>query len=76
MDFVGHINTIWPQLHAMAEPAFKEVRTASFLAGFLRKLGYTVEEGVGGTTAVVATLDSGRPGPVVALRTDMDCLLF
>ena len=42
MDFVGHINTIWPQLHAMAEPAFKEVRTASFLAGFLRKLGYTV----------------------------------
>ena len=76
MDFVGHINKIWPQLHAMAEPAFKEVRTASFLAGFLRKLGYTVEEGVGGTTAVVATLDSGRPGPVVALRTDMDCLLF
>ena len=76
MDFVGHINTIWPQLHAMAEPAFKEVRTASFLAGFLRKLGYTVEEGVGGTTAVVATLDSGVPGPVVALRTDMDCLLF
>lgn len=76
MDFAGHINTIWPQLHAMAEPAFKEVRTASFLAGFLRKLGYEVEEGVGGSTAVVATLDSGRPGPTVAVRTDMDCLLF
>lgn len=76
MDLKGHIDTIWPQLHAMAEPAFKEVCTASFLAGFLRKLGYEVEEGVGGTTAVVATLDSGRPGPVVALRTDMDCLLF
>lgn len=76
MDLEGHIAHIWPQLHAMAEPAFKEVRTASFLAGFLRKLGYQVEEGVGGTTAVVATLDSGAPGPVVALRTDMDCLLF
>ena len=76
MDLEGHIAHIWPQLHAMAEPAFKEVRTASFLAGFLRKLGYKVEEGVGGTTAVVATLDSGAPGPVVALRTDMDCLLF
>ena len=76
MDLEGHIENVWPQLHAMAEPAFKEVRTASFLAGFLRKLGYNVEEGVGGTTAVVATLDSGRPGPVVALRTDMDCLLF
>lgn len=76
MDLEGHIAHVWPQLHAMAEPAFKEVRTASFLAGFLRKLGYQVEEGVGGTTAVVATLDSGAPGPVVALRTDMDCLLF
>ena len=76
MDLEGHIAHVWPQLHAMAEPAFKEVRTASFLAGFLRKLGYKVEEGVGGTTAVVATLDSGVPGPVVALRTDMDCLLF
>lgn len=76
MDLEGHIAHIWPQLHAMAEPAFKEVRTASFLAGFLRKLGYQVDEGVGGTTAVVATLDSGAPGPVVALRTDMDCLLF
>ena len=76
MDLEGHIAHVWPQLHAMAEPAFKEVRTASFLAGFLRKLGYQVEEGVGGTTAVVATLDGGAPGPVVALRTDMDCLLF
>ena len=76
MDLEGHIAHVWPQLHAMAEPAFKEVRTASFLAGFLRKLGYKVEEGMGGTTAVVATLDSGVPGPVVALRTDMDCLLF
>ena len=76
MDLEGHIAHVWPQLHAMAEPAFKEVRTASFLAGFLRKLGYKVEEGVGGTTAVVAMLDSGVPGPVVALRTDMDCLLF
>ena len=76
MDLEGHIAHVWPQLHAMAEPAFKEVRTASFLAGFLRKLGYKVEEGVGGTTAVVATLYSGAPGPVVALRTDMDCLLF
>lgn len=76
MDLEGHIAHVWPQLHAMAEPAFKEVRTASFLAGFLRKLGYKVEEGVGGTTAVVATLDSSVPGPVVALRTDMDCLLF
>ena len=76
MDLKAHIDTIWPQLHAMAEPAFQEVHTAAFLAAHLRKLGYAVAEGMGGTTAVVATLDSGKPGPVVAVRTDMDCLLF
>ncbi len=76
MDIQAHINEMWPKLHALAEPAFKEVRTAAFLADFLRSLGYAVTENVGDTTAVVAVLDSGRPGPVVAVRTDMDCLLF
>ena len=76
MDIQKQIATVWPQLHAMAEPAFQEVRTAKFVAESLRELGYTVEENVGGTTAVVGVLDSGRPGPTVAVRSDMDCLLF
>lgn len=76
MDIQAHIQEVWPKLHALAEPAFKEVRTAAFLAAFLRQLGYEVTEQVGGTTAVVAVLDSGKPGPTVAVRTDMDCLLF
>ena len=76
MDIQKHISDVWPKLHAMAEPAFKEVNTAAFLAAFLRKLGYEVTENVGGSTAVVATLDSGIPGSTVAVRTDMDCLLF
>lgn len=76
MDIQAHINEVWPRLHAMAEPAFKEVKTAAFLADFLRKLGYDVTENVGDTTALTAVLDSGKPGPTVAVRTDMDCLLF
>ena len=76
MNIQEHINTIWPQLHDIAEPAFKEFKTAQFVAEHLRALGYTVEENVGGTTAVVGVLDSGRPGPTVAVRSDMDCLLF
>ena len=76
MDIQAHINEVWPKLHAMAEPAFKEVKTAAFLADFLRKLGYDVTENVGNTTALTAVLDSGKPGPTVAVRTDMDCLLF
>ena len=76
MDIQAHINEVWPKLHALAEPAFKEVKTAAYLADFLRKLGYDVTENVGNTTALTAVLDSGKPGPTVAVRTDMDCLLF
>ena len=61
MDIQAYINEVWPKLHALAEPAFKEVRTAAFLADFLRKLGYDVTENVGNTTALTAVLDSGKP---------------
>ena len=36
-------------------------------------LGFTVRTGVGGT-GVLADLDSGRPGPTLMLRADMDAL--
>ena len=52
MDIQAYINEVWPKLHALAEPAFKEVRTAAFLADFLRKLGYDVTENVGTTSFI------------------------
>lgn len=75
------IEAIWQQLHAMPEPAFCEIRTAAFLAQRLREAGYDVQEQVGvyegrPATGVVGVLDSGKPGPVAALRSDMDCLMF
>lgn len=75
------LEEIWQQLHAMPEPAFCEVRTAAFLTQKLRQYGYTVTENVGEHdgeqgTGVIAVFDSGVPGPTVALRTDMDCLMF
>ena len=76
MDIRKRIDVLWPYLHAIPEPAFREVKTSAFVAEVLRKAGYTVEEKVGGTTAVVGILDSGKPGPVAAIRSDMDCLLF
>lgn len=76
MDIQKHIAEVWPRLHALAEPAFKEFKTAAFLAERLRRLGYEVTEQVGGTTGVVGVLDSGASGPTVVVRSDMDCLLF
>lgn len=75
MTVMQRIEQVWQDLHAMPEPAFQEIKTAAYLAVALKKAGYAVQEQVGGT-GVVAVLDSGKPGPVAALRTDMDCLLF
>jgi amidohydrolase len=59
--------------HAHPELSNRETRTAGIVAEQLRKLGLEVRTGVA-TTGVVAVLRGGRPGPVVALRADMDAL--
>ena len=50
-----------------------ETRTAGIVAAHLKSLGLEVQTGVG-HTGVVGLLRGGRPGPVVALRADMDAL--
>ena len=60
-------------LHARPELGNQEVRTSAFLAEQLRSLGYEVRTGVA-KTGIVAILKGGKPGPVVALRADMDAL--
>ena len=60
-------------LHAHPELAFQEQRTSVIVATELRRMGYEVSRGIAGT-GVVGLLKTGRPGPVVALRADMDGL--
>ncbi|NND83941.1 MAG: amidohydrolase [Acidimicrobiia bacterium] len=60
-------------IHANPELGMQEFRTAGLVAEHLESLGIEVETGVGGT-GVVGTLRGARPGPVVALRADMDGL--
>ena len=59
--------------HQHPELGNREVRTAKIIAEELKKLGYDVTTGVA-HTGVVAVLRGGKPGPVVALRSDMDAL--
>jgi amidohydrolase len=59
--------------HQNPELGNQETRTAKVIADELRKLGYEVTTGVAGT-GVIGVLKGGRPGPVVALRADMDAL--
>jgi amidohydrolase len=60
-------------LHQHPELSNREVETAKFVAERLRSFGLEPQTGVA-KTGVVAVLKGGRPGPVVALRADMDGL--
>ena len=59
--------------HQHPELGNRETRTSKIIADELRKLGYEVTTGVA-HTGVVGVLRGGKPGPVVALRADMDAL--
>lgn len=59
--------------HQNPELSNREFNTAKTIAKYLKDLGLEVQTGVA-KTGVVAILDSGKPGPVVALRADMDAL--
>jgi metal-dependent amidase/aminoacylase/carboxypeptidase family protein len=58
-------------LHQHPELPGEEARTAGLVAKRMRALGLKVRTGVGGH-GVVAVLRGARPGPVVAIRADMD----
>ena len=59
--------------HENPELSNREFNTAKVVAKHLQSLGLTVETKVA-VTGVVATLVGAKPGPVVALRADMDAL--
>ena len=59
--------------HQYPELSNREFKTAEYIAKYMRQLGFEVQTGVA-KTGVVAVLDSGKPGPVIGLRADMDGL--
>src|SRR5687767_15761037 len=72
--------TTYKSLHAAPELSHREEKTAAFLAGEMRKLGFTVTERIGKFQnsqwtgyGVVALMKNG-PGPTVLVRTELDAL--
>lgn len=59
--------------HQYPELSNREVKTAALVAEHLQKLGLEVQTGVA-KTGVIGLLKTGKPGPVIALRADMDAL--
>ncbi|MCZ6916463.1 MAG: amidohydrolase [Gemmatimonadetes bacterium] len=70
---VAEIIELRHQIHQNPELGNREFETARLVAEHLEKLGFEVQTGVA-HTGVVAMLRGGRPGPVVAVRADMDAL--
>lgn len=60
-------------LHQNPELGNTELKTAALVADHLKALGIEVRTQVG-KTGVVGVLKGGLPGPVMALRADMDAL--
>nr|WP_246587664.1 amidohydrolase [Alteromonas lipotrueiana] len=59
--------------HQYPELSNREFETAEYITNYLKTLDVEITTEVA-KTGVVAVLDSGKPGPVIALRADMDAL--
>ena len=68
------LSAIRRDIHRHPELAFQEQRTAETGRTWLQALGLAVQHSIAGTYGLVATLDTGRPGPTLLIRADMDAL--
>lgn len=78
-DLASLLST-YKALHAAPELSHREEKTSAFVAGELRKLGFTVIERIGKYQnaewtgyGIVGVLKNG-PGPTVLVRTELDAL--
>ena len=71
---MSQVQDYYNYLHTIPEKSLEEHKTSQFLANQLESFGYRVIRHVGGATGVIGIYDTGRPGPVVAIRADMDSL--
>src|ERR1041384_3123604 len=77
---IASLLSTYKTLHAAPELSHREEKTAAFVAGELRKLGFTVTERIGkfqnaewNGYGVVAVMKNGA-GPTVLVRTELDAL--
>lgn len=83
MEFLNNIGAdkdkifkVFHDLHAIAEIGWEELKTSRYLKEALEKGGYEVTDNIGQTTGIIGVLKGSEPGPVFALRADMDALPF
>ena len=78
----AHISSLLPNLHTLRrhlhqypELSGQEYNTAAYLTSFVEKYNPTkILSNLGSGTGVVAYWDSGKPGPFILFRTEIDAL--
>ncbi len=75
MPLDNYVKNLYLKLHAIPEKSFEEIKTAAAIAEELNALGLTVQEKIA-HTGVIGRLKTKTPGPVIALRADMDAICF
>ena len=68
----GEVVELRRHIHQHPEVAFEEYETAKFVEKYLKRLKIPTKRLV--KTGVVGLIDSGKPGPTIMLRADMDAL--
>ncbi len=72
---VGLAHRLALDIHAHPEPNYEEFFAANAAAGVLDEFGLDVERGVADIpTAFTATIAGARPGPVIGLVAEYDCV--
>ena len=67
---------VYQELHAIPEKGWNEVKTSAYIKQKLEKAGFEVISNVNNTTGLIGILRGEEPGPVFAVRADMDALVF
>ncbi|UCG09159.1 MAG: amidohydrolase [Desulfobacterales bacterium] len=61
------------ELHRIPETAYTEKKTSAYVADYLNNEGLDVQTGIA-RYGVMGLLNTGRPGPALMIRADMDAL--
>ncbi|WP_319407259.1 amidohydrolase [uncultured Desulfosarcina sp.] len=69
----NHLIGVRRDLHRIPEVAYTEEKTSAYVADYLKREGLSVVTGIA-RTGVVGLLETGRPGPTLLIRADMDAL--
>ena len=74
-DNADAIKEVGEHIWKHPEPGYREVKTSAYLAGKLEELGLTVKRGLA-LTGFRADIDTGKPGPVLAVLGELDSLIL